>query len=292
MLLATVRALRPKQWTKNGLLFAALIFSEKYEDLDAIRNVLLGFALFCMISSSGYLVNDLRDVEADRLHPKKKNRPIAAGEVPVGFAWVLAVVMMVAGIVGAFWLNTGFGVTAASYLAVTLTYSTFFKHTVVLDVMLIATGFVLRAVAGAEAIPVISSPWFLTCTAFGALFIGFSKRLAEIRALGDAAGAHRKILDEYSIPMLEQFISIMTGCAIISYALYAVDSGHGPAMMLTVPFVIYGILRVMYLVEKGEGGAPEMMLLKDRPLQACLLLFGASAILAMRYGPQTMGAPL
>ncbi len=288
MVLATLRALRPKQWTKNALLFAALIFAERYTDLDAVRNVLLGFSLFCMISSSGYLVNDLRDIEADRLHPEKKKRPIAAGEVPPGLAWGLAAVLMVVGIGGAFWLNMGFGITAASYLVVTLTYSTFFKHTVVLDVMLIATGFVLRAVAGAEAIPVVSSPWFLTCTAFGALFIGFSKRLAEIRALGDAAGAHRKILDEYSVPMLEQFISIMTGCAIISYALYAVDSGHGPAMLLTVPFVIYGILRVMYLVEKGEGGAPEMMLLRDRPLQFCLILFGTSAILAMRYGPQAL----
>ncbi len=285
MALAILRALRPKQWTKNALLFAALIFAERYTDLDAVRHVLIGFALFCMISSSGYLVNDLRDVEADRLHPQKKHRPIAAGTVSVPMAWLLAALLMVVGIGGAFQLNTGFGLTAASYLVVTLTYSAFFKHTVVLDVMLIATGFVLRAVAGAEAIPVVSSPWFLTCTAFGALFIGFSKRLAEIRALGDAAGAHRKILDEYSVPMLEQFISIMTGCAIISYALYAVDSGQGPAMMLTVPFVIYGILRVMYLVEKGDGGAPEMMLLRDRPLQLCLILFGTTAVLAMRFGP-------
>ena len=187
MALAILRALRPKQWTKNALLFAALIFAERYTDLDAVRHVLIGFALFCMISSSGYLVNDLRDVEADRLHPQKKHRPIAAGTVSVPMAWLLAALLMVVGIGGAFQLNTGFGLTAASYLVVTLTYSAFFKHTVVLDVMLIATGFVLRAVAGAEAIPVVSSPWFLTCTAFGALFIGFSKRLAEIRALGDAA---------------------------------------------------------------------------------------------------------
>jgi len=286
MLLSVVRALRPKQWTKNGLLFAALVFSQRYLDMEAVRNVVIGFALFCAISSSGYLVNDLRDIEADRMHPKKKLRPIAAGEVSAGVAWALAGVLMVGGVAGAFALNTGFGVAAASYLFVTLTYSTFFKHTVLLDVMLIATGFVLRAVAGAEAIPVPSSPWFLTCTAFGALFIGFSKRLAEIRSLGDTAGAHRKILDEYSIPMLEQYISIMTGCAIISYALYAVDSGHGPGMLLTVPFVIYGVMRVMYLVEKGEGGAPEMMLLKDWPLQVCILLFGATAIVAMKFGLQ------
>ncbi|MCO4770750.1 MAG: decaprenyl-phosphate phosphoribosyltransferase [Deltaproteobacteria bacterium] len=281
---AIIRALRPKQWTKNGLLFAALIFSQRYTDLTAVRDVVIGFALFCAISSSGYLVNDLRDVEADRLHPKKSKRPIAAGEVPIWAAWALAAVLMTGGVAGGFLLKTGFGIAALSYLVVTLTYSTFFKHTVLLDVMLIATGFVLRAVAGAEAIPVPSSPWFLTCTAFGALFIGFSKRLAEIRDLGDAAGAHRKILDEYSIPMLEQFISIMTGCAIISYALYAVDSGHGPGMLLTVPFVIYGVMRVMYLVEKGEGGAPEMMLLRDWPLQVCIALFGITAITAMRFG--------
>jgi len=289
MLFAIVRALRPKQWTKNGLLFAALVFSQRYTDVEAVKNVLVGFSLFCAISSSGYLVNDLRDVEADRLHPKKKKRPIAAGDVPITLAWVLAGVLMVGGVGGAFWLAKGFGIVAASYLTVTLTYSTFFKHTVLLDVMLIAAGFVLRAVAGAEAIPVPSSPWFLTCTAFGALFIGFSKRLAEIRDLGDTAGAHRKILDEYSVPMLEQFISIMTGCAIISYALYAVDSGHGSGMLLTVPFVMYGVMRVMYLVEKGEGGAPEMMLLKDWPLQVCIALFGATAIVVMRLGPMGAG---
>ncbi len=287
LMLALLRALRPKQWTKNGLLFAALVFSQRYSDLHAVRDVVIGFALFCAISSSGYIVNDLRDVEADRLHPRKKNRPIAAGLVPVPLAWGLAAVLMVGGVAGAFLLKPGFGVAAASYLLITLTYSTFFKHTVLLDVMLIAAGFVVRAVAGAEAIPVPSSPWFLTCTAFGALFIGFSKRLAEIRALGDTAGAHRKILDEYSIPMLEQYISIMTGCAIISYALYAVDSGHGPGMLLTVPFVIYGVMRVMYLVEKGDGGAPEMMLLKDWPLQLCIALFGATAIVAMRFGLQS-----
>lgn len=279
---AVVRALRPKQWAKNGLLFVALVFSQRYEDPEAVVHVLIGFALFCAISSSGYLVNDLWDVEADRLHPKKRKRPIAAGEVPVGLAWGMAFALMVGGIAGAFWLNTGFGVTALAYLISTLTYSTFFKHTVLLDVMFIATGFVLRAVAGAEAIPVPSSPWFLTCTAFGALFIGFSKRLAELKSLGDTAGAHRKILDEYSVPMLEQYIAIMTGCAIISYALYAVDTGS--AMLLTVPFVIYGILRFMYLVEHGEGGAPEEMLFKDRPIQICLVLFGVSAVLALRYG--------
>lgn len=281
-----IKALRPKQWTKNGLLFAALVFSQKYTDVEAVKSVVIGFAFFCAISSSGYLVNDLRDVEQDRLHPKKKHRPIAAGTVSVPLAIAMAAMLMLGGVGGAFWLRTGFGITAATYLVVTLTYSNFFKHTVLLDVMLLSSGFVLRAVAGAEAIPVPSSPWFLTCTAFGALFLGFSKRLAEIRELGDDAGSHRKILEEYSIPMLEQFISIMTGCAIISYALYAVDSGHGPGMMLTVPFVMYGVLRVMYLVEKGEGGAPEQMLLKDWPLQVCIVLFGVTAIAVMRLGPE------
>jgi len=299
---AMLRAMRPKQWTKNALLIPALVFSRKFTDGDAVLSVAVGIALFCMLSSAGYLVNDLRDVENDRKHPKKKLRPIAAGDLPEGAARVLAFLLIVVGLGGSFylshlhaaalapsdhtiWNEWGFGITALSYLFVTLSYSFYFKHVVLLDVMFISTGFLLRAVAGAAVIPVPSSSWFLICTAFGALFLGMSKRLAELRLLNEAAVEHRKILDEYSPELLEQLIGIVTACTLISYALYTFDSSDGQEdqkLMLTLPFVIYGMFRYLYLVARGEaGGEPETTLLKDRPLQACIVLFALVAVLAL-----------
>jgi len=291
--------MRPKQWTKNALLLPALVFSERYTDADAVVSVAVGIALFCMLSSAGYLVNDLRDVENDRKHPKKKLRPIASGELGEAAARALAAVLIAVGLGGSLylsvlhapasgsadadlWNNWGFAITAASYLFVTLSYSMYFKHVVLLDVMLISTGFLLRAVAGAAAIPVESSAWFLICTAFGALFLGLSKRLAELRLLNEAAVEHRKILDEYTPALLEQLIGIVTACTLISYALYTFTGPHGQAIMLTVPFVIYGMFRYLFLVSRGEaGGEPETTLLKDRPLQACIVLFMLVAVLTL-----------
>lgn len=299
MSLATVmiKALRPKQWTKNALLLPALVFSERYGDLNAVTAVAVGIALFCMLSSAGYLINDLRDVENDRKHPKKKLRPIASGDLPEGVAWLLAIVLIVVGLGGSLYLSSlhapedlgaplwdrwGFGITAAGYLCITLSYSFYFKHVVLLDVMFISTGFLLRAVAGAAAIPVESSPWFLICTAFGALFLGMSKRLAELRLLDKAAGQHRKILDEYTPALLEQLISIVTACTLISYALYTFTGPHDQQIMLTLPFVMYGMFRYLYLVARGQaGGEPETTLLRDRPLQACIVLFVLVAVLTL-----------
>ena len=294
---AMIKALRPKQWTKNALLVPALVFSERYSDMSAVLSVAAGIALFCMLSSAGYLVNDLRDVENDRKHPKKKLRPIASGDLPAGIATGLAVVLILVGIFGSFflshlhapvdtaatpWERWGFGITAFGYLSVTLSYSFYFKHVVLLDVMFISTGFLLRAVAGAAAIPVESSPWFLICTAFGALFLGMSKRLAELRLLDEAAGEHRKILDEYTPALLEQLISIVTACTLISYALYTFTGSHDRQLMLTLPFVMYGMFRYLYLVARGQaGGEPETTLLRDRPLQACILLFVVVAVLTL-----------
>ena len=306
---AMIRAMRPKQWTKNALLLPALVFSERYTDPGAVLFVALGIVLFCMLSSAGYLVNDLRDIENDRKHPKKKLRPIASGELPAGLARVLAAVLIIIGIGGSFcldlshlhslraaleagptpadlatpwWKVWGFGITATSYLFVTLSYSFYFKHVVLLDVMFISTGFLLRAVAGAAVIPVESSAWFLVCTAFGALFLGMSKRLAELRLLNEAAVEHRKILDEYTPELLEQLIGIVTACTLISYALYTFTGPHSQKIMLTVPFVIYGMFRYLFLVSRGEaGGEPESTLLHDRPLQACIVLFMLVAVLTL-----------
>jgi len=284
--LPLVKALRPKQWTKNGLLLVAILFAEKYEDPASLLAVAQGVVVFCMLSSAGYLVNDLRDVAQDRLHPQKKNRPIASGQISSGLAWLVVVLLVVLGFSGAwFLLNVGFFVTAAAYLATTLSYSMFFKHIAVLDVMGIAAGFIFRAVAGAEAIGVESSPWFLTCILFGALFIGLSKRLAEIKLLEGIAGEHRKVLDEYSAELLRQLITVTTSCSLISYALYTFEGEHGRALMLTIPFVVYGVFRYLFLVDQKDlGGEPSTILLRDRPMQICMVLFFGVAVLCLRFG--------
>jgi 4-hydroxybenzoate polyprenyltransferase len=284
--LAAVKALRPKQWSKNGLLLVAIVFAEKYEEPASLLAVAIGVAVFCMLSSAGYLVNDLRDVAQDRLHPEKKHRPIASGQVGSGLAWGMVLVLVALGFSGAWYLlNPGFFITAAAYLMTTLTYSMFFKHVAVLDVMGIAAGFIFRAVAGAEAIGVESSPWFLTCILFGALFIGLSKRLAEIKLLEGGAGEHRAVLDEYSVELLRQLITVTSACSLISYALYTFDGEHGKSLMLTIPFVVYGVFRYLFLVDQKDlGGEPSSILLKDRPMQICMVLFFAVAVLCLRFG--------
>jgi len=286
-----IKALRPKQWAKNGLLLVAMVFAEQYTNPQAWTKVALGVAMFCMLSSAGYLVNDIRDIEADRKHPKKQHRPLASGAISPGLAWAMVVVLVAAGLAGSwFLLNPGFFIVAAGYLASTLSYTVWFKHAPVLDVMLIANGFLLRAVAGAEAIDAPSSPWFLVCIGFGALFIGLGKRLAEIKLLsGEAAGEHRKVLAEYSIDMLQQFITITVACSMISYALYTFDGGHDASMMLTLPFFIYGVFRYLYLVEKGEGGDPTSIFVGDKPLLLCMGLFVAVTIAVLQFGNGAAG---
>jgi 4-hydroxybenzoate polyprenyltransferase len=275
--LAALRALRPKQWTKNGLLFAALIFSGAFHDPQAIGRALLGFAAFCLMSSSGYVLNDTLDREADRLHPKKRLRPIASGELPVSAAWVTMALTLSLGLLLASQLGTGFLIVGLAYLSTTLSYSYVFKHMVILDVMFLASGFVWRAIAGALAIAVPVSPWLLLCTAFLALWLGFNKRRAELRHVGAGAGT-RKNLAQYNQQMLASLESIVTSNTVLSYSLYAV-LGPTPWMALTIPFVLYGIFRYVYLVEQlGEGGAPDETLLKDRPLQATVVLYGLTAI--------------
>ncbi len=277
-----LRALRPKQWSKNVLLFAALLFAERMTDPQAIRSSVLGFLCFCLLSSSGYVVNDIRDVAADRNHPKKRLRPIAAGQFSVPGAWALAAACLLIGLGGAFALNGPFGLAAAVYLVTTFSYSMFLKHTVLLDVMLIAAGFLVRAVAGALVIGVEASPWFVTCIGFGSLFLGLNKRLAELRLLDGDAGAHREVLQEYSDELLRQLITITTACTLLSYAVFTFLGEHNKNLMLTLPFVLYGMFRYLWLVEfKGEGGEPETVLLQDRPLQVSILLFGVVAVLTL-----------
>ena len=273
-----LRSMRPRQWTKNGIVFLALVFSvgqdyhlsEPSSWVPRALQALVAFACFAMVSSAEYLVNDINDVEADRAHPKKRYRPIAAGLLPVRTAWATAAVLALVGNAAAFALNWHMGLVILGYTLLMLAYTYELKHIVLVDLMVIAAGFVLRAMAGALAIDVPISPWLYVVTALGALFLGINKRRAELELLESGASSHRKILEEYTLPLLDQMGSIVTGALLIAYGLYTFTAEGLPAnhsMMLTIPFVLYGIFRYLYLVNvKKEGGSPEEVLLKDLPI--------------------------
>lgn len=282
-----VRALRPKQWTKNGLLFAAIIFSYNYTSIDAWIQVLTGFSAFCLLSSVGYVVNDIKDVEADRNHPTKKNRPIASGALPVKAAIVEAILICVLGFAVAATLGWQFLLVTALYFVTTTSYSFFFKHLVILDIMMITAGFLWRAVAGAVAIDVTVSSWLLLCAAFFAMFLGFNKRRGELSLLEEAAESHRKNLKDYSLDILKEFQSITTSGTIISYALYTVLGSPTDWLLITLPFVLYGIFRYIYLVNKfkGEGGAPDEILVKDKPILFTVLLYLLTVVAVLMLAP-------
>jgi 4-hydroxybenzoate polyprenyltransferase len=288
-LMALLVALRPKQWTKNALLFAGLLFTldQRHPAADFIRAV-LGFGLFCALSSVVYLVNDLADRESDRRHPKKRLRPIAAGELSPQVALVAAVILGVGGIILSFALDFRFGLVGLTYLLLTFAYSFRLKHVVLLDVLVLAAGFVLRAVAGAVAIHVSISVWLILCTLMLALFLGLSKRRAELLAtkVAGAVGT-RRILEEYSAEMLDQMIVIVTSACLMSYALYAAASpaaGRHPYLMATIPFVIYGIFRYLYLMHRHAlGESPDTVLLEDRPMLINVLLWGVTTALIVTH---------
>lgn len=272
------KAMRPRQWTKNGLVFLAFVFSvgqEYHLDepdvwLPMLLKVLGAFACFALVSSADYLVNDIRDIEADRAHPTKRNRPIAAGLLPVSTAWSAAVVLGIAGNAAAFALDWRVGCVVLAYTVLMLAYSHSLKHMVLIDLFVIATGFVLRAMAGAIVIDVPISPWLYVVTALGALFLGINKRRAELELLEAGAANHRKILDEYTIPLLDQMGNTVTAALVMAYGLYTFTAEGLPSnhsMMLTIPFVFYGIFRYLYLVNvRKEGGSPEEVLLRDIPI--------------------------
>lgn len=286
ILRAAIAQLRPKQWAKNALLFAALVFSGEFLVPESVFNAFAGFAAFSLMASSGYVFNDYLDREADRKHPKKKHRPIASGALPERFAVGLMLVVLGAGVALAWWVGPWFLGIGLLYLATTLSYSYYFKHLVILDVMFLASGFVWRVVAGALAIQVHVSAWLFLCTAFLALFLGFNKRRAELRELGGRSGTRRNLV-EYNERMLQEFQSIVTANTVLSYALYAVLGAPSAWMVLTVPFVLYVIFRYIYLVEqKGEGGAPDETLLSDVPILVSTAMFGviaAGVILGERW---------
>jgi len=276
--------MRPKQWTKNMVLFAGIIFAQKIFTEIYLLKTLFAFAIFCVLSGSVYIINDIVDVEKDRAHPHKRFRPLASGQLSPSLAAGFAVIAVLVSLGGAFWLNTGFGFIAVAYFLLTTAYSFKLKNVVIVDVLTIAIGFVFRAVAGATAIMVNISPWLLVCTFLLALFLALSKRRHELLLLENNAFLHRKILDEYKPEMLEQMISVVTSSTLMAYSLYTFTSGHSEYLMGTIPFVIYGIFRYMYLVhQKNIGGSPESALLKDIPMAVNIILWGISCSLILYY---------
>jgi 4-hydroxybenzoate polyprenyltransferase len=288
-IVALLQAMRPKQWVKNGFLFAGILFTldQRHSLADWLR-VVGAFAVFCALSSAIYLVNDLCDLEQDRRHPRKKDRALASGRLsPVWAKWS-AVVLGVGGVAGAGALgSTGFLACAATYLGVTLAYSFWLKHVVIVDVMTLAAGFVLRAAAGAAVIGVEISPWLLVCTTLLALFLGLAKRRTELALLQDEAAGHRRILEEYSIEMLDQLINIVAASVLMAYSLYTFNSRTAqgrPLLMLTLPFVIYGLFRFLYLIHRRQrGGSPTADLLEDWPLLVTVILWAVTSAVIMAF---------
>ncbi|MCP4566931.1 MAG: decaprenyl-phosphate phosphoribosyltransferase [FCB group bacterium] len=278
---------RPGQWIKNGVVLAGLIFSGSAAESDNIILALAATGLFCLLSSAVYMVNDLMDAEADRQHPTKALRPIASGRVTPQTAAIVAVILGGVSLAGAWFLNYGFFLTAAGYLVISLLYSFYLKHIVIIDVMTIATGFVLRAVAGAIVIDVNFSGWLLISSFLLALFIGFGKRRHELVLLEGNSDRHRRILKKYSSYFLDQLIGVVTPAVLVCYLIYVISPEvqqklNTPYLYLTTPFVIYGIFRYLYLIHLEEGGgSPTRLLLTDRPILLTVVLWLATTILLL-----------
>lgn len=295
MIGAIVRQMRVRQWTKNTVLFAGVVFSYHFRELPELARAAQGFLAFCLLASSVYTLNDLRDVEKDRVHPKKRFRPIAAGELSMATAWGLLFVLLAGGLVLSWGLGPGFLAVAVTYYVLNIGYSVWLKRVVLLDVMIIALGFVLRAVAGVEAltVPEEISPWLLICTLFLALFLAVCKRRQERVLLADQAGDHRQTLSDYPQELVDQLIPVVTAAAIISYAIYTVspvtvEKFGTDRLVYTIPFVVFGIFRYLYLVHRHQrGGSPSEVLLTDVPTLLNVLLWGGSVLLILSWSART-----
>jgi 4-hydroxybenzoate polyprenyltransferase len=275
--------MRPQEWSKNLLVFSSLIFSRSLTDAANIWITVAGFAVFCAAASGVYLFNDLCDLRQDREHPTKRNRPIASGQLNLNLARVASVTLFMLAGVGAWLLNPAFAGVVAIYVATCLAYSLTLKNIVILDVILIASGFVLRAVSGAVLLNVVASEWLVLCTSMVALLIGFGKRRHELTLLEDAAGNHRPSLGDYSIGFLDAIMNICAGAAVLTYALYTkaddtVARVGSRGMLVTIPFVVYGVFRYLFLIHRREaGGDPVQILFRDRPTMLNLLLWITTA---------------
>lgn len=270
---------RPKQWIKNLFVFAALIFAAKLGQPGLIARACAAFLVFTALSSAIYLVNDVADREADRQHPRKAHRPIAAGRVSPHVALGAAIAMVILALGAGFLLDLQFGLLAGAYVVLMWFYTSLLKHLVLIDVFAIACGFVLRAAAGAAVIQVTISPWLYLCTILLSLFLGFGKRRHELLLLDRSANSHRRNLEEYTAPLLDDLITIVAAATVVAYSLYTFFADavpHDHAMMVTIPFVLYGIFRYLLLIHRADlAGAPEEAVWKDRPLQVNLVMWAA-----------------
>ncbi len=275
--------MRPKQWAKSVFIFTALIFDRKLLDQSALLHTLTGAIIFSFLASSVYIFNDIADLEADRNHPKKKYRPIASGKLPLPVALVVGIGLILVSLPLAYLLSPAFFGICALYLILNLFYSSWLKHIPLIDVLILASFYILRVTAGVTLIEVKRfSPWLYVVTSLFALFIGLGKRRAELVIQIDNSNGTRPVLEGYSIGLLDQLINIVSGTTIIAYSLYTFSAPNLPenhSMMLTIPFVLYGIFRYLYLLQIGEGGAPEDIALSDRPLQGSILLWSFSILL-------------
>lgn len=279
---ALIETMRPKQWTKNAVVFAPLVFDNKLFAFHELALVTIAAILFCVTSGSIYLWNDLLDAEADRAHPIKCKRPIASGRLSRQTAIVAAISFALIVLIVSLWITPWLTLVLAGYMVMMFGYTAVLKHLVIVDVFVIAAGFVLRTAAGAVAINVPLSPWLYVCLVLLALFMGFAKRRNELELLDETAAIHRRNLADYSKGYLDELITIVSAATVMAYSLYTFSAPNLPdshAMMLTIPFVLYGLFRYLYLVHReGGGGAPEQMLLDDRPLLATVVLWGITAI--------------
>lgn len=274
-----VLTLRPKQWTKNLLVFAGLVFSGDLLVFALFTRAAQAFLIFSVLSAAVYIINDVVDRDRDRLHPVKRNRPVAAGRISAETAATAAALLGIGATLAAFRLDGPFGQIAVGYLALMIGYSLWLKHLVIIDAASIAVGFVLRAVAGAIVVGVDISPWLLICTFLLAMFLALSKRRHELTLLTAGASEHRRALDEYSARLLDQMISVMTSSTVMAYALYTFSGVQDRRMVYTIPFVLYGIFRYLYLVHNRDlGGSPETILLSDTPTIINLAFWSASVI--------------
>ncbi|HQJ52158.1 MAG TPA: decaprenyl-phosphate phosphoribosyltransferase [Anaerolineae bacterium] len=286
MLLSLFKAMRPKQWSKNVFVLAALVFDLKLLVPEFLGKSLAAFVIFCAVSSAVYLINDLADIEKDRQHPVKRNRPLASGELSPRVAVIAALLLVGLSLPLAFWLDPEFMAIVAGYFVMMILYSFWLKQIVLIDVLTVAGGFVLRVVAGVVLVNTARfSPWLYLCMVLLALFIAISKRRHELVLLQGNANAHRSIFEDYSLPLLDDMTRMVTACTAMAYSLYTFSAPNLPqnhAMMLTTPFVYYGLFRYMYLVHiKNEGGEPEDLVLKDRPLLATVVLWGLVVVLVL-----------
>jgi 4-hydroxybenzoate polyprenyltransferase len=289
LLIGLLESMRPGQWMKNLFVLIAVVFGQKLSDRGAVIWSLGAFCIFCLLSSAVYLVNDIADYENDRQHPAKKNRPIASDRLPKSLALLAALVLALGSVGLSVAINKAFVAFAIAYLVLNLAYSFSLKHIVILDVLMVAIFFVLRAAAGAAAINVEISHWLLICTLLLALFIALSKRRHELVLLEDNAAAHRTSLTEYSAYLLDQMIAVVTASTVMAYILYTVDTRTvevfgSERLLYTVPFVLFGIFRYLYLIhQKGEGGNPDRIIVSDRPFFINLLLWMGTVGLAIYY---------